>query len=76
MSTEQLTEEAMALPLADRVSLAQALWQSIDAGVADPDELAAVQEAAARDKDLSSGKVSGRSHEEVMKSARKAIGCD
>jgi hypothetical protein len=30
MSTEQLKEEAMALPLAERVSLAQALWESIN----------------------------------------------
>ena len=34
MSTQQLTSEAMALPISERVSLAQALWQSIDAGLA------------------------------------------
>jgi hypothetical protein len=33
MSTEQLIADAMALPLSDRVSLAQALWESIDAGL-------------------------------------------
>jgi|GEM_PF-3865808 len=29
MSTEQLIAEAMALPLAERVSLAQALWRAL-----------------------------------------------
>ena len=33
MSTPQLTAEAMALPISERLSLAQALWQSIDAGL-------------------------------------------
>jgi putative addiction module component (TIGR02574 family) len=76
MSTEQLKEEAMSLPLSERVSLAQALWESIDVGLTDTDEQAAVREAARRDQELSSGTVSGRTHEEVMQAARRAIGCD
>ncbi len=76
MSTEQLIAEAMALPLAERVSLAQALWESIDAGRPDADERAAVAEAIRRDKELSSGQVAGRTHEEVMKAARRALECD
>jgi len=75
MSTQQLTTEAMALPLSERVSLAQALWQSIDAGLADTDECEAVREAMRRDQELSSGAVVGRTHEEVMQAARRAIGC-
>ena len=75
MSTEQLTTEAMALPLSERVSLAQALWQSIDASLADTDERDAMQEARRRDQELSSGAVAGRTHEEVMQAARRAIGC-
>jgi putative addiction module component (TIGR02574 family) len=75
MSTKQLTAEAMALPIAEKVSLAQALWQSIDAGVPDSDERAAVREAVRRDKELSAGTVVGLSHEEAMKAARRAIGC-
>ena len=74
MSTKELTTEAMALPLAERVSLAQALWESINADWADVDESAVVREAIRRDEDLTSGKVSGRTHEEVMQAARKAIG--
>jgi putative addiction module component (TIGR02574 family) len=76
MSAEQLKEEAMSLPLSERVSLAQALWESINAGLVDTDEQAAVREAARRDRELSSGAASGRSHEEVMQAARRAIGCD
>lgn len=33
MSTDQLIADAMALPLSERVSLVQALWESIDAGL-------------------------------------------
>ena len=76
MSTQQLKQEAMALSLPERVSLAQALWESIDAGLTDTDQQAAVREAIRRDQELSSGAVAGRTHEEVMQAARRAIGCD
>lgn len=75
MSKQQLTTEAMALPLPDRVSLAQALWQSIDTGLADTNEQEAVREAIRRDEEISSGAVAGRTHDEVMQAARRAIGC-
>lgn len=76
MSTEQLIADAMALPLSERVSLAQALWESIDADLPEADDRAAVAEAISRDKELSSGRVVGRTHEEVMQAARRAIECD
>ncbi len=76
MTTEQLMADAMALPLADRVSLAQALWESIDAGLPDTDATAAVNEAIQRDEELSSGKVAGRTHEEVMRAVRRTLECD
>jgi len=56
---QELTAEAMALPLSDRVSLAQALWESIEAGLADTDEDSAVREAIRRDEELSSGAAIG-----------------
>ena len=43
MSAQQLKQDAMALPLSERVSLAQALWESINAGLPDTDEQAAVR---------------------------------
>jgi putative addiction module component (TIGR02574 family) len=75
MSTQQLTDAAMALPLSERVSLAQALWQSIDAGLADSDEQETWREVRQRDQELSSGAAVGRTHEEVMRAARRAIEC-
>jgi putative addiction module component (TIGR02574 family) len=76
MSNEQIIAEAMELSLPDRVSLAQALWQSIEEGLSDADEGSVAREAVARDQELSSGVVEGRSHEDVMQAARRAIGCD
>jgi hypothetical protein len=75
MSAQQLIDEAMALPLSDRVSLAQALWQSIGTGLAEADDIVALQDSVRRDQELSAGGVLGRTHAEVMQSARRAIGC-
>lgn len=75
MSTEQITTEAMALPLSERVQLAQALWQSINTGLAETDQEAALAGAIRRDQELSSGAVAGCTHEEVMQAARRALGC-
>lgn len=75
MSNQQLTTEALALPLSERVLLAQSLWQSIAAGSTDTDEPEAVSEAIRRDQELSSGAVVGRTHEDVMQAARRAIAC-
>ena len=75
MSAQDLITEAMALPLSDRVSLAQALWQSIDQGLPDTDEHAALEVSIRRDQELSSGGVTGRTHDEVMQTARRSIGC-
>ena len=65
----------MALPLTDRVSLAQALWESIETDLAETDPELAVKEAIRRDEELSSGPATGRTHEEVMEAARRSIGC-
>ncbi len=75
MFTQQLMSEAMALPISERVSLDQALWQTIDAGLASPKDREALAEAIRRDDELSSGDAQGRTHEEVMRAARRAVGC-
>jgi len=64
----------MALPLNERVSLAQALWQSIDSELPDSEERTGVREAVTRDSELSAGTTSGLNHNEAMKIARGAIG--
>jgi putative addiction module component (TIGR02574 family) len=75
-TTEKIMADAMTLPLAEQVSLAQALWESIDSGLPDIDQGAAVTEAIQRDKELSSGKVTGRTHEDVMRAIRRMLECD
>jgi hypothetical protein len=76
MSEQQLTDEALALPLPQRVSLAQTLWESIDAALPDTSEDGSIREAIRRDQELSTGSALGRTHEEVMQAARRSIGCD
>ena len=76
MTTDQILADAMALPLAERVSLAQTLWESIDAELLDADERSAIGEAMIRSEELSSGKVAGETHEEVMEAVRRALECD
>jgi len=66
----------LALPVAERVELAQTLWQSIsEADEADVvnEEQQALRLARERDRELSSGKVSGLTHQEVMEAARRAL---
>jgi hypothetical protein len=79
MSHEQL-QELLGLPLAERIGLAQALWQSIhESADDDPDGdegRQAVEQARARDAEMTSGAAVGRTHEEVMKAARRALQCD
>ena len=75
MSTKELAAEAIALPLLERVSLAQVLWQSIHSNLADTSEDDAVRESIRRDGELSAGTLIGRTHEEVFQAARQSIGC-
>ena len=76
MRQEQIEKRVLALPLRERVKLAEALWQSINETSELPaaeEERAAIAEATRRDAELSSGAVTGRSHREVMKAARRAL---
>jgi hypothetical protein len=78
MSNEQLMEAALAMPLPDRVSLAQELWRSITetAPIPGPEEdHQEIAEAKRRDSELSSGTARPRTHEEVMAEARRSINC-
>ena len=76
MSSKELARVAMALPLAERVALAQTLWQSIEGQASGNTAEAvgwAVQEAGRGNAELTRGKAVGRTHEHVMRAARKAI---
>lgn len=72
----QITDQVLSFPVAERVFLAQKLWESLEereyTGTAD-DEMEALIEAKKRDAELSKGKVEGHSHKEVMEAAYKAI---
>ena len=72
MSARTLTEKAMALPIAERVALAQALWQSIVDGLPETDERTAELEAVRRDEELSRGAVSGRLQRSAQKRGEQA----
>lgn len=76
MISEQLTQQLMALPLTERVVLAQALWQSTNEGLETDEDRFGVAEALQRDAEFASGSVIGLSHEEVMRGARRALGRD
>jgi putative addiction module component (TIGR02574 family) len=75
--SEDLTRQLMTLPLPERVDLAQALWESIDDQLGgeslDTVEADPVAAALNRDADLDSGRVVGRSHEQVMEAVRRAL---
>ena len=78
MIGEDLEQRVMALPLADRVALAEVLWESIDPAVGAPpasEEKEAVAEACCRDRGLAAGTTKARSHQEVMTAARRALKC-
>lgn len=60
--------------LRERVSLAQAPWETIEPGVPDTDEHSAASEAIRRDEELSSGSTVGRARSEVMQAAQQKVG--
>ena len=76
MSNEEVLQAAMTMPLVDRVTLAQALWASIDEGLpsSDSEDQDTIQQAMRRDAELTSGQAIGRSHEQVMDAARRVLG--
>jgi hypothetical protein len=79
MSTQQLVKELLALPLPQRIDVAQTLWESIN-NVSDADaaqeELEALEVAKRRRAELADGSVISRTHDEVMEAARRAIECE
>ncbi len=47
----------------------------MDAGLPDTDERAAIDDVIRRDRELSSGDVTGHSYEEVMQGAWRSLEC-
>ena len=70
---DQLTADAMKLPLRDRVQLAQRLVSTLDDEVETDTEALWFAEAERRLEELRSGKVEGIEYDEVFRSAREAL---
>jgi putative addiction module component (TIGR02574 family) len=68
-----LEAEALKLTADERIKLAQTLWDSFAEAPPDVDERQAVADAKRRDRELDSGAVRPRSHEQVMRAARRAL---
>jgi putative addiction module component (TIGR02574 family) len=75
MSTDldQLTAEALKLPLRDRVQLAQRLVSTIDDEVETDTEALWFAEAERRLEELRSGKVQGIDSKDAFRTAREAL---
>jgi len=77
MTIGQLTNEALSLPLNDRATLAQQLWDSIhDQGTIDrlvDDKVRA--EIERRDAEMETGEVQGIPHDQAMAIIEKSLRC-
>jgi hypothetical protein len=70
LSTQQITDAALHLPERDRLDVAAALWKSLGGN----EEAIADLAALARAHQLDSGKVQPKSHTDVFRNARAALG--
>ena len=75
----QLTQDALSLPLDDRIQLAQQLWASLessDDAIVEDQEREILDLADRRDAELETGSVEGVSHADALAKARKSLGCE
>lgn len=79
MTISEITNEALALPLAQRELLAQQLWDSVNeqgSPVLDDQEQALLDEADRRDDELDRGLVKPMSRDEVIAALNSVVECD
>jgi putative addiction module component (TIGR02574 family) len=74
ISNDDLTTQALALPVGKRIALAQQLWDSVGGPESAMTEEEVDKEVSRRAAEIEAGEVEGISHEDVMRAARKAIG--
>jgi putative addiction module component (TIGR02574 family) len=76
MTIAQLTNEALALPLPERIELAQQLWDSIHEN-AKPSPITADEQAEIerRDAEMDSGNVVGVPHDQAMEMIEQSLRC-
>jgi len=73
MSIDQITPEALKLPVSERARLAASLWESIEDPfmlASDLDDEEAITLALVRDHEIETGKVIPISHVELMQRLR------
>jgi putative addiction module component (TIGR02574 family) len=68
---DSLTSQVLALPLEQRVELAQRLWQSLEGQLDEDEELFA--EIARRDAEIESGSVKPIPYDEAMRDIRESL---
>lgn len=75
MTTEELTQQALALPPAMRLEPAKTLLQSVDEDEMnlEADEQAMIAEAHRRAAEMVANPSIGRTHEQVFDAARRAL---
>jgi hypothetical protein len=74
MSTATLATQLLDLPLADRVFLAQNLWQSIQT-TEDKSIDEVIQQCHQRDLEMTQGLSDGKPHAKVIGQARQRLAC-
>ena len=75
MPDEQLTASALALPLCDRISLAEALWDSIEAEQAGRNQREIARKAEQHYREIAPGTDDIPSIHDVIRAARRITGC-
>lgn len=73
MKGSSITKQALDLPLADRLEIAQALWASIDSQLGETSAQEAIFVARERDAEFETGAVKGLGHDDVIRKARRRI---
>ena len=68
---DSLTTQMLALPLDDRLELAQRLWQSLEGQLSEDEELFA--EIERREADVASGAVKPIPYDEAMRAVRESL---
>ena len=75
MSGREISIKALKLPARSRALLADMLLDSLDEDSAETNEEAWIKLAKKRDEDISKGRVTCKTHTELMKAAREALRC-
>lgn len=74
-NVKEISTLVLGLPVRSRALLADLLLDSLDEGTAEANEQAWIEVARQRDRDITAGRVSCKSHAQVMTAARKALRC-